>query len=218
MRLRWVCVALLGVMGATAQESSGSITGTVVDAVGLAIPGATVAIVSPIERETTGGSTGEFTLNGLAPGMYKLRIRVAGFLPKELGVQIEDVKEMSLGMVRLDLPAFPPCLEDAKTPRISEKNLPGGGRPRIFGNTRGERGGVLRNFTITLLAAGTSKVIANTTTDENGDFVFVGVKSGRYDIEGSSKGFTLTKVPNLRARKGRELKVFLTWTEGQICL
>ncbi len=147
-----------------------------------------------------------------------MRIQAAGFLAKELEVQIQDAKEISLGQLTLDVPVPPRCLESAKTPRISEKNLPRGGKPRVSGSARGAKGDVLKHFTITLLAARTSELIANATTDENGEFRFVGVKPGNYDIEAFSKGFALAKVLNLEVRKGHKVMVYLTWTEGEICL
>jgi Carboxypeptidase regulatory-like domain len=81
-------------------------------------------------------------------------------------------------------------------------------------------------MTITVLVAGTSRVIATTSTGDNGEFRFDDVEPGTYDVTvsfgaGTFLGEeTFARVRNLRVRKGRELLVLLTWEQppGQICL
>ena len=86
-----------------------------------------------------------------------------------------------------------------------------GGNPRMSGSARGETYGALRYLTITLLATG---------TDKNGEFGFEDLNPGIYDVAVSFEASTLTKLRNLRVRKGHELEVHLTWEQphGQICL
>jgi hypothetical protein len=67
MPLKSVCVWVLTVASAAAQENSGSIAGTVVDAAASVIPNAAVMIVSPVQLETTADSVGKFLLANLAP-------------------------------------------------------------------------------------------------------------------------------------------------------
>jgi hypothetical protein len=218
MRLGWVCALVFSVTTVAAQETSGSIRGTIVDAANSVVPDAVVTVVGPVSQATKTDASGEFVIAGLAPGTYKLRIQEPGFITRDLEASAETGKETSLGRVVLAIPAPPPCLESAKAPRISEMKLPARDKPSVSGAARGESGDALRNFTVTLLIAGTSKVVATTSTGENGEFHFANVKPGRYDVKASAKKFQLTKVPNLQVRKGHELEVLLTWTEGQICL
>ena len=85
------------------------------------------------------------------------------------------------------------------------------GNARVLGSARGETYGALRYLTITLLATG---------TDKNGEFGFEDLNPGIYDVAVSYEASTLTKLRNLRVRKGHELEVHLTWEQphGQICL
>ncbi len=219
MRLELVCAVVLSAASLAAQESPGTITGTVVDSAGSQVPGTTVTIVSPISLETKTDNSGEFVIHGLAPGAYEVRVQQAGFVTRELEVRVEVGKETSLGRVVLEV-MVPPCVGHARKPRISEIKLAVAGKPRVSGSARGETYGALRYLTITLLAAGTSKIIATTGTRENGEFRFEDVKPGAYDVAVSFEASTLTKVRDLRIRKGHELEVHLTWEQppGQICL
>ena len=225
MPLKWVCVWVLTAASAAAQENSGSIAGTVVDATASVIPNADVMIVSPVQLETTADSVGNFLLANLAPGAYELRVQARGFVTKHLEIAVEAGEEKILGHVALDV-KVPPCVGNARKPRIFETPLTSGGKTRVLGSARGEAQGALRNMTVTLLLPGTLKVIATTETDENGEFWFDDVIPGIYDLaisfgEGTFLGEeTFAKVRNLRVRKGHELEVRLTWTQppGQICL
>lgn len=69
------------VPGLWAQASTGNIYGTVSDASGAAIPGATVAIsgVTMGGRSTQTGTNGEFRFLNLDPGTYKLTVTMSGF-------------------------------------------------------------------------------------------------------------------------------------------
>jgi hypothetical protein len=226
MRLVLCYVVVLGAASVAAQENSGSITGTVGDASGLPLRDATVSIVSPISRQVKGKTWGEFVIDGLAPGAYKLTIERDGFRVKDLDVSVEAGKETSLGRVVLDV-KWTLCLGDANKPRISEMKLPAGGKPGISGTVRVEAGGGLRDLTITLFEAGAATAIAQTITGENGEFRIEDVKPGTYDVAVSAGAGlflfaeTVAKVQKLRVREGHALKILLPWQPrppGQICL
>src|ERR1700691_2575514 len=168
MRLRWVCVLVLGVVNALAHHASGRITGTVVDGGNFVLPNATVSIVSPTPVEIKTDGYGEFVITRLSPRVYKLRVQKPGFVVKDLDVPIEAGREASLGNVVLEV-KFPPCVGNLRRPRISEARLAASGKARVLGSARGETSGALRYLTITLLATGTLTVIATTGTDENGE-------------------------------------------------
>jgi outer membrane receptor protein involved in Fe transport len=87
MRLRiiaaLVALALVPV-GVAAQETTGTITGRVVDAQGLAVPGATVTITGPQGVKTvTSDQQGGFSAPFLTPGTYSVRTELQGFAPAE---------------------------------------------------------------------------------------------------------------------------------------
>jgi Carboxypeptidase regulatory-like domain/TonB dependent receptor/TonB-dependent Receptor Plug Domain len=69
---------------AAAVDESTSITGTAVDAQGLALPGVTVTLKLPAapQVEPAIQVTGRFTFDGLAPGTYALTLSLDGFAEK----------------------------------------------------------------------------------------------------------------------------------------
>jgi hypothetical protein len=67
---------------ATAQVTTGEITGRVTDAQGSGVPGATVMAENTrtaLQRITTSGATGEYTLSQLPPGIYTISAELQGF-------------------------------------------------------------------------------------------------------------------------------------------
>jgi hypothetical protein len=93
-------LAVAGTSSALAQETTtGTITGQVVDAQGLAIPGATVTVTSPQgERTFVTDAEGRFHAPFLTPGRHSVRVELQGFRP----TRIERV-DVSLGQ-RMVLP------------------------------------------------------------------------------------------------------------------
>jgi Carboxypeptidase regulatory-like domain len=152
MGLKWACVWALSMASAVAQESSGSIAGTVVDAADLVIPNADVMIVNPV-RLAAVDSDGKFSLANLAPGAYELRVQARGFVTKHLEIAVEAGGEKTLGRVALEV-KVPPCVGSARNPRIFETPLTSGGKTRVKGSARGGAHGALRNMTVTLLLPG----------------------------------------------------------------
>ncbi len=75
-------VLALGLAGPVLAQTTGRITGTVVDAQGGAIPGATVTATSPQlqgARTATTDSTGQYQLPTLPPGKYTVKADLSGF-------------------------------------------------------------------------------------------------------------------------------------------
>ena len=82
-RFAFLFAVLLAITGtALAQGSSSSLQGTVTDASGSAIAGATVTVSnnnSRTERTVVTGAQGEYRLLALPPGTYALRVTATGF-------------------------------------------------------------------------------------------------------------------------------------------
>jgi hypothetical protein len=77
-----VFVAFIATSSAFGQSTFGSIRGTVQDSQGAAIPRATVVVVSlddSSERQTNSNDSGEFVLENLKAGHYKVTVRHDGF-------------------------------------------------------------------------------------------------------------------------------------------
>src|SRR5688572_18207225 len=76
------CILLLGGSLAFGQGTTGTISGTVTDQTGAAVPGATV-IVKNLEtnstRETISDEQGRYKIAGLPVGPYELTTEISGF-------------------------------------------------------------------------------------------------------------------------------------------
>ena len=95
------CV-MLGAVAASAQETTGSLRGTVTDATGAVVSGATVTVSNDATgaqqtKQTTGDGNFEFTK--LAPGNYTVTIEATGFkksLNKEVSVKLGIVNPLDV--------------------------------------------------------------------------------------------------------------------------
>ncbi len=87
--IRLLCVLLVAgliVSGSVAytQETTGTITGRIVDAQGLAVPGATITVTSTQGVKTfTSESNGTFNAPFLTPGSYAVKVELEGFATVE---------------------------------------------------------------------------------------------------------------------------------------
>jgi hypothetical protein len=76
---------------AAAQNPRGSLRGTVQDATGARIPSAKIVLQaadSSLRREATSEDRGEFRLDDLLPGIYRMTVSAAGFAPAQADVSI----------------------------------------------------------------------------------------------------------------------------------
>ena len=108
--LQLMLLALLAAFfpGARLHAQTGSITGTVVDPSGAAIPGAQVQITDQatgnVTRETTSDAAGNFRALNVPPGTYKIKVNASGM--EELdrnGVVLDQDQSLGLGQVALTL-------------------------------------------------------------------------------------------------------------------
>jgi len=82
MKTATLLASLLLAFRATAQMVTGSIAGTVLDPNGGAVPHANVKVIAAatgIAREVQSGASGDFAVNAIVPGEYKLQVEHAGF-------------------------------------------------------------------------------------------------------------------------------------------
>ncbi|QHN04130.1 hypothetical protein FTO74_12695 [Granulicella sp. WH15] len=89
---------------AYAQTVDTSISGTIVDAGGAAIPGATVTIASPTTGQTksfTSGNSGEYSITYLIPGSYDISVVAPGFATyqtKGITLEINQQAKINVSM------------------------------------------------------------------------------------------------------------------------
>src|SRR5574341_713392 len=86
------------------QSASATLSGTVVDANGAAIPGATITVTEPatgVERTTTTNDLGYFTIPLLKPSTYLLHVEHQGFLTAEVRdivLNVNDQRALTIKM------------------------------------------------------------------------------------------------------------------------
>src|SRR5262245_27027028 len=76
------CLCLIGTHPAFAQSAAATLVGTVLDPSGSAIPGAVLTVTgigTNITRTAASNERGDFTVPGLAPGLYRLAAEHQGF-------------------------------------------------------------------------------------------------------------------------------------------
>jgi hypothetical protein len=97
-----MALLLAAVPGLWAQASRGNIYGTVLDASGAVLPGATVTIsgASMGARTTQSGDNGDFRILNLDPGTYKLSVSMPGFatVNREVVVTTGQNVNLTFGM------------------------------------------------------------------------------------------------------------------------
>jgi hypothetical protein len=84
-----------------AQNPRGSLRGTVQDATGARIPSARIALQSvdsPMQREAASEDRGEFRLDDLIPGSYRLTVSATGFAPARahVSIAVSSVREVTV--------------------------------------------------------------------------------------------------------------------------
>src|SRR5207344_1864526 len=98
--------ALALTRSASAQTTTGVISGTVVDPDGKIVPGATVTVTNEATNDsrtaTTDGERGAFQVTGLNPGVYSVSVKLQGFRTFERkGVVVSSSERVSIGSVAL---------------------------------------------------------------------------------------------------------------------
>ena len=92
-------------MPAAAQQLTGKIVGTVTDHTGAAVTGARIRLVSEetaAARETVASAGGDFEINAVRAGNYRVEVSHAGFRKyQQKGIELTANQSLSLGLVKL---------------------------------------------------------------------------------------------------------------------
>src|SRR4026209_1900481 len=93
LRAASLAVLVLAFSRAGAAQNVGTIAGTVKDAQGLAVPGATVSLenrLSQVSQDTITDESGRYTLATTASGTYVLGVSLEGFTPAQQVVEVRS--------------------------------------------------------------------------------------------------------------------------------
>jgi hypothetical protein len=156
--------------------NSGSLRGTVTNASGIAIIGATVKVYdvndNPIEHANTGGN-GQYIIANLPAGSYKVTAIETGYLlPTVIPVSIQENKTSTLNIVL--------TLDPEATLSV------------IYGIIRSNLGGVpLEAATVALFQETTPEptLIGSGLTNDRGQYIFGLIPSGDYHISAVKLGY-----------------------------
>src|SRR5687768_11895867 len=112
---------------ATAQITTGTVTGSVKDAQGAAVPGATVTLVSKAQgtaSQTHTNSEGDFVFPNVAAGSYTLRVTMDGFKQLEQsGVVVSPGERVLLSRLVIDVGAVAETVTvTAETPLVQAQS------------------------------------------------------------------------------------------------
>lgn len=104
LTLFWILVFFLCI-GASAQTTSGTITGSVTDQSGAVIPSAKITLTDENTkefREATSNESGEFVFAALRPSTYTIAVEKAGFQSfRQTGIVLATSERVALGGLRL---------------------------------------------------------------------------------------------------------------------
>jgi Ca-activated chloride channel family protein len=97
----FVCVSAALLPAAVVQPATGIVSGTVKDAAGAAIPGATVVLSTPAStpHRTVSGKQGEFKFENVPAGAYRLMVSLQGFSQYTAAVSVKAGATATIAVV-----------------------------------------------------------------------------------------------------------------------
>src|SRR3954447_7927475 len=99
-----VSLLIIFALGILAQSGTTSISGTIADQNGAAVPGATVTITNPetgFTRTTTASAEGKYGFPGIAPATYQLEVTASNFkksVNKNAAALVEKPLELNVSL------------------------------------------------------------------------------------------------------------------------
>jgi len=182
----------------------GSLHGTVIVRAGAPIVQASIVVEgSGGGQAATTNERGQYAINQLTPGTYKVTITAPGFSPYEIEVTLPSgsSKEVDAVLFALPQPAepMPAATEGAQTPEqapahpmqtvaapqnISVKPQPG--KSAVYGLVSDPSGAVIPNGTATVTGSGGT---LSASADSRGLYVLNGLQPGQYKLKVEAPGF-----------------------------
>ncbi len=194
-----------GISGA-AQTHAASLNGTVTDPAGNPVAAASVVVSWKTgEKPTTSNAKGEYSIAGLNPGDYKLKVTAPGFdafetdvtLTPDLSLEIDAPLQPPPGATQTGLapvlapsnaPVHPQEPAPAATPPPHAPKGPGANpnEASLYGSVTDATGAVINGATVTVTGPGGEKTA---TSNEKGEYAVTGLKPGAYKLKVSAQGF-----------------------------
>ncbi|MGH9844757.1 MAG: TonB-dependent receptor domain-containing protein [Blastocatellia bacterium] len=184
---------------ARAQSAVAALSGTVIDAQGGAIPGATVRIANPstgFRREVTTNNEGIYTFPSLAPGNYTVTVEGQGFATAELKDVALNVNDQRSLRIQLKVGGVGETIQVTDTlPLIDQSSSVSTVVDRQFVENLPMNG---RSFQ-SLIALTPGVVVAGTSLTDQGQFSVNGQRrsSNAFYVDGVSANFGGSAGANL---------------------
>jgi Ca-activated chloride channel homolog len=122
-----IVLCLLAVGHANPVQTQ-SLTGKVIDPAGGSLPGVLVELRqgNAVQRRTTSNTSGDWTFDKIAPGEYRVRLALEGFVTTEIALSISDSPPLPLLTVLKVGAASETVTVVQASPGAQAKRLPGG--------------------------------------------------------------------------------------------
>ena len=194
---------------ALAQAGGASLHGVVIVPSGAPVPGATISVEGGggAQAATTNGS-GEYSISGLAGGVYSVKIAAPGFDPFEVQVTVTPGMKQEVDAVLmatpkpLETPQVPgevpaatgesqqaPAVAPGQTTVAAPQSfsvIAQKGRAAVYGNVTDQSGAVIQSGTAT--ATGSAGPVT-ASVSARGQYAFNGLPPGQYKLSVSATGF-----------------------------
>lgn len=213
MTASWVLVfaATVGVVGATAQSRSASVTGRVRDIAGTAVPEAQVEIwlektPDKISRGRTDES-GAFAFDGLTRGEHSLSVASQGFNSLTVtSIPVSRGERTTLPVLELSVGSF--CGDGATVEYLRFlplKDASGDWSGTVLLNEGGMRHAKVAIGEVEVtLQCGKGSPCRTTRSDSQGRFSYSNLAPGTYDIHAERRGFYPELISGFRVLSGYE--------------
>ena len=201
------------VAASMANDNVASVSGTVTDASGKAVVGATVSVsnVSGFSQTAIADRQGKYSLDGLPGGAYKISVTAKGFKPFE----VADVALVAGDVVPLDVVLEPGKVEP--TPATASNATKGTAGPAAAKARKpASMNGMVTDMAGTAIP-GANVSIANASgfhqtavADAKGNYVVNGLPPGTYDVSASAPGFKAFQAPGVTVAAGDSIPLDAT--------
>jgi hypothetical protein len=189
---------------ATGQQTGGNISGEVVDPSGAMIPGVNVTLSGPEKRVIRSDQSGMFSIRDLKPGAYLFRLESPGFRFPARDLVIMSGVNKSLHLV-MQLRKI--ACDGQWMPAELDRWRSDDGSTRLVGEIMNR----IAAIPVRLKETRTERVVAETTTDERGEFKFSKVVPGTYKLEIAWKGSAWVGAERLSLREGLVTQAYMGW-------